>query len=78
MFPIPLANYRSDEELTRFVVYPRPRATRRDQLAFKIKSVLKGTEYEGEPFRAYVYRASFNVLFSYTTGAYRLAPTRDH
>ncbi|KAJ7220218.1 kinase-like domain-containing protein [Mycena pura] len=29
-----------------FSVYPRPRTGRRDQLAFKVKSVLKGTEYE--------------------------------
>jgi len=27
-------------------VYPRPRSARRDQPAFKVKSVLKGTEYE--------------------------------
>ena len=30
----------------RFVVYPRPRHTR-DQPAFKVKSILKGTEYDG-------------------------------
>ena len=30
----------------RFVVYPRPRNARRDQAAFKVKSILKGTEYE--------------------------------
>ena len=30
----------------RFTVYPRPRAGRRDQPAFKVKSILKGTEYE--------------------------------
>lgn len=30
-----------------FIVYPRPRISRRDQLAFKVKSVLKGTEHEG-------------------------------
>ncbi|CAL1710511.1 unnamed protein product [Somion occarium] len=29
-----------------FVVYPRPRTARRDQPAFKVKSVLRGTEYE--------------------------------
>jgi translation initiation factor 2-alpha kinase 4 len=29
-----------------FTVYPRPRTGRRDQPAFKVKSVLKGTEYE--------------------------------
>ncbi|KAK7057453.1 kinase-like domain-containing protein [Favolaschia claudopus] len=29
-----------------FSVYPRPRVGRRDQLAFKVKSILKGTEYE--------------------------------
>ncbi|KAI0077507.1 Serine/threonine-protein kinase [Panus rudis PR-1116 ss-1] len=29
-----------------FVVYPRPRTARRDQAAFKVKSVLRGTEYE--------------------------------
>ncbi|KAL4071177.1 kinase-like domain-containing protein [Scleroderma yunnanense] len=29
-----------------FAVYPRPRAGRRDLLAFKVKSILKGTEYE--------------------------------
>ncbi|KAL9715583.1 eukaryotic translation initiation factor 2-alpha kinase [Leucoagaricus gongylophorus] len=29
-----------------FVVYPRPRTARRDQAAFKVKSILKGTEYE--------------------------------
>lgn len=28
-------------------MYPRPRALRRDQPAFKVKSVLNGTEYEG-------------------------------
>lgn len=31
----------------RFIVYPRPRIARKDQLAFKVKSVLKGTEHEG-------------------------------
>lgn len=31
----------------RFIVYPRPRTARRDQLAFKVKSVLRGTEHEG-------------------------------
>jgi len=29
-----------------FTVYPRPRAGRRDMTAFKVKSILKGTEYE--------------------------------
>ncbi|TFK64222.1 kinase-like protein [Pluteus cervinus] len=29
-----------------FTVYPRLRAARRDQAAFKVKSILKGTEYE--------------------------------
>ncbi|THH00815.1 hypothetical protein EW026_g1755 [Hermanssonia centrifuga] len=29
-----------------FIIYPRPRTARRDQPAFKVKSVLKGTEYE--------------------------------
>lgn len=29
-----------------FIVYPRPRNARRDQPAFKVKSVLKGVEYE--------------------------------
>ena len=31
----------------RFSVCPRPRSARRDQPAFKIKSILKGTEYDG-------------------------------
>ncbi|KAF8883813.1 hypothetical protein BD779DRAFT_1674349 [Infundibulicybe gibba] len=29
-----------------FTVYPRPRTNRRDHAAFKVKSILKGTEYE--------------------------------
>ncbi|KAG0696775.1 hypothetical protein DFH29DRAFT_949716 [Suillus ampliporus] len=29
-----------------FAIYPRPRTTRREQAAFKVKSILKGTEYE--------------------------------
>ncbi|EGN94241.1 hypothetical protein SERLA73DRAFT_126224 [Serpula lacrymans var. lacrymans S7.3] len=29
-----------------FAVYPRPRTARRDHPAFKVKSILKGTEYE--------------------------------
>ncbi|KAH7923751.1 Serine/threonine-protein kinase [Leucogyrophana mollusca] len=29
-----------------FALYPRPRNARRDQPAFKVKSILKGTEYE--------------------------------
>ncbi|PFH46932.1 hypothetical protein AMATHDRAFT_7250 [Amanita thiersii Skay4041] len=29
-----------------FTVYPRPRTGRREQSAFKVKSILKGTEYE--------------------------------
>ncbi|KAL4251194.1 non-specific serine/threonine protein kinase [Abortiporus biennis] len=29
-----------------FIVYPRPRTARKDQPAFKVKSVLRGTEYE--------------------------------
>jgi hypothetical protein len=33
--------------LDRFTVYPRPRTIRREQPAFKVKSILKGTEYEG-------------------------------
>lgn len=32
----------------RFIVYPRPRNARRDQPAFKVKSVLKSIEYECE------------------------------
>jgi len=32
----------------RFSVCPRARAARRDQPAFRIKSVLKGTEYDSE------------------------------
>lgn len=36
------------EFLRRFMVYPRPRTTRRDQANFKIKSVLNKTEHEGE------------------------------
>ena len=31
----------------RFSVCPRTRAARRDQPAFRIKSILKGTEYDG-------------------------------
>jgi eukaryotic translation initiation factor 2-alpha kinase 4 len=31
----------------RFSVSPRTRAARRDQPAFRIKSILKGTEYDG-------------------------------
>ena len=31
----------------RFIVYPRARTARRDQPAFKVKSILKGTEIEG-------------------------------
>ena len=46
--PLISSPYRSNQAVSRFIVYPRPRATRRDQAAFKIKSVLKGTEYEGE------------------------------
>ncbi|KAF7297638.1 hypothetical protein MKEN_01386800 [Mycena kentingensis (nom. inval.)] len=29
-----------------FSVYPRPRSSRRDQVAFRVKSMLKGTEYD--------------------------------
>jgi translation initiation factor 2-alpha kinase 4 len=36
--------------MNRFTVYPRPRTARRDQPAFKVKSILKGTEYEGKPW----------------------------
>jgi hypothetical protein len=35
--------------MNRFTVYPRPRTARREQPAFKVKSILKGTEYEGKP-----------------------------
>ena len=31
----------------RFIVHPRPRTSRRDQPAFKIKSILKGSETDG-------------------------------
>jgi eukaryotic translation initiation factor 2-alpha kinase 4 len=31
-----------------FSVYPRTRSARRDQPAFRIKSILKGTEYDGK------------------------------
>lgn len=31
----------------RFTVYPRPRTARREMSDFKVKSVLRGTEYEG-------------------------------
>lgn len=34
------------DSIFRFTVYPRPRFARRDQAAFKVKSILKGTEYE--------------------------------
>lgn len=37
---------RNTHSSCRFTVYPRPRAGRRDQPAFKVKSILKGTEYE--------------------------------
>lgn len=33
---------------SRFTVYPRPRTARQNQPAFKVKSILKGTEYEGK------------------------------
>jgi hypothetical protein len=36
--------------IVRFTVYPRQRFARRDQSAFKVKSILKGAEYEGKPF----------------------------
>lgn len=36
--------------LIRFTVYPRPRGARRDQPAFKVKSILKGNEYERKPY----------------------------
>jgi translation initiation factor 2-alpha kinase 4 len=48
VFSVISPHYRPKTTLFRFIVYPRPRATRRDQAAFKIKSVLKGTEYDGE------------------------------
>lgn len=35
---------------TRFAIYPRPRTARREQAAFKVKSILKGTEYESMIF----------------------------
>jgi len=34
-------------DVRRFSVCPRTRAARRDQPAFRIKSILKGTEYDG-------------------------------
>jgi hypothetical protein len=34
----------------RFAIYPRPRTARREQAAFKVKSILKGTEYDGMIF----------------------------
>jgi translation initiation factor 2-alpha kinase 4 len=33
--------------VARFSVCPRPRSARRDQPAFRIKSILKGAEYDG-------------------------------
>ena len=33
--------------IRRFSVCPRPRSVRRDQPAFRIKSILKGAEYDG-------------------------------
>lgn len=32
--------------IDRFIVYPRPRTAKRDQPAYKVKSVLKGAEYD--------------------------------
>lgn len=43
----PLATHLIQLRSSRFIVYPRPRNARRDQPAFKVKSVLKGTEQEG-------------------------------
>jgi translation initiation factor 2-alpha kinase 4 len=34
-------------DVRRFSVCPRPRSARRDQPAFRIKSILKGSEYDG-------------------------------
>jgi eukaryotic translation initiation factor 2-alpha kinase 4 len=41
----------TEQILPRFTVYPRPRSGRRDQPAFKVKSVLKGTEYDRKLFQ---------------------------
>ena len=46
LFDIAVEGYSSAVFFHRFTVYPRPRAGRRDQPAFKVKSILKGTEYE--------------------------------
>jgi translation initiation factor 2-alpha kinase 4 len=41
---------------TRFILYPRPKAGRRDHAAFKIKNILKGDETDGtlrpDPFHS--------------------------
>lgn len=54
--------------LIRFTVYPRPRTGRRDQPAFKVKSILKGTEYEGSVWIFEIYRLPILHLFSISSG----------
>lgn len=38
--------YSSSDSVNRFTVYPKPKPNRREIADFKVKSVLKGTEYE--------------------------------
>lgn len=51
---------------SRFAIYPRPRTGRREQAAFRVKSILKGTEYDG-----------MNYLNSSTIAANRKAVSRQ-
>ena len=54
----------------RFTVCPRPRTARRDQPAFKIKSILKGSDVNGAkvPDRMRTYCARFSGSFATRAG----------
>lgn len=45
----------------RFTVYPRPKSSRRELPDFKVKSVLRGTEYEST-YNAFLVFLSFSRL----------------
>ena len=64
-------------KMYRFAVYPRPRTARREQLAFKIKSILKGTEWEGKQIQ-YINSIDLMIRYSIQTGACGLASTANH
>jgi hypothetical protein len=52
----------TDGGIARFTVCPRPRMSKGSQTAFKVKSILTGTEYDGESFISFLSRGTHSSI----------------